>query len=422
MAASSHAQLQRDHLLSSSNSTGKNWAHLLHLLHSTPVQQLVQQLVQHKGPMAEIGFSAPVSDAMRVMADHNATALAVAAPPGEWTGGGGSLVVEVDAATGAPRKQYVGVVTVMDALIHVWDNRFYTDVPARLRSPVGAVLGHSVEALTPWCVSPAASVYVALEALSSTGGAHAALVPVVSGMGYTGGGGLEVTEFAPGGFRMLTQTDLVEFLAAPGSPGRDFLAARTVAEAVPCGARGGDPDGDLDRDPVAVPAHLGLLAAVSAMWGAAGRTAAALWQPPAAPEDGASSVPAVTGAVGVRVVGSLSAEDLRGCVAETLARWCDRPVLEFLRRNELAREYGLAASAVAEEEDEEEAARHALPPARPPVTCSRDTSLAEAALLALERQVHRVWVTDDEGLLCGVLHLTDILRVVCDNHHQESKA
>jgi CBS domain containing-hemolysin-like protein len=47
------------------------------------------------------------------------------------------------------------------------------------------------------------------------------------------------------------------------------------------------------------------------------------------------------------------------------------------------------------------------------VTCSPESTLGEAVEAAASRHVHQLWVVDEEGLLCGVVSLTDLLlRVV----------
>lgn len=46
------------------------------------------------------------------------------------------------------------------------------------------------------------------------------------------------------------------------------------------------------------------------------------------------------------------------------------------------------------------------------VTCYVDSSLGEVIDKAVTGHVHRVWVVDKQGLLDGIVALTDILRVI----------
>lgn len=49
---------------------------------------------------------------------------------------------------------------------------------------------------------------------------------------------------------------------------------------------------------------------------------------------------------------------------------------------------------------------------REPVTCTDGSSLPEAMDKAVDKHVHRVWVVDQQGLLTGVVSLTDLIRVL----------
>lgn len=46
------------------------------------------------------------------------------------------------------------------------------------------------------------------------------------------------------------------------------------------------------------------------------------------------------------------------------------------------------------------------------VTCFAESPLSEVIEKAVTRHVHRVWVVDHEGLLMGVVSLTDVIRVI----------
>jgi len=46
------------------------------------------------------------------------------------------------------------------------------------------------------------------------------------------------------------------------------------------------------------------------------------------------------------------------------------------------------------------------------VTCQLDSTLSEVIDKLVSRHVHRVWVTNQEGMLLGLVSLTDIIRVI----------
>jgi CBS domain-containing protein len=140
----------------------------------------------------------------------NILAVPVAAPPGQWVGAGGSMIMEADKSTGQMRKQYIGMVSVLDILVHIVEEEGgEDDFAGRLSSTVASVIGHSLEGLSLWTVSPNASVYEAMEPMSK--GIHRALVPVESLMHQPHNAPVEIMESSPG-YHMLTQTDMVRFL------------------------------------------------------------------------------------------------------------------------------------------------------------------------------------------------------------------
>jgi len=130
---------------------------------------------------------------------------------------------------------------------------------------------------------------------------------------------------------------------------------------------------------------------------------------------------------GQRAIETFSATDLRDCPVARLQPWLGISVTEFKRKvaeyrasnrpvvpGADATDTGTpadtpAAAAVAtDDEQSEQQQESAL------VTCSPDSTLGEAIEAAASRHVHRLWVVDEEGLLRGVVSLTDILRAVRD--------
>jgi CBS domain-containing protein len=173
-------------------------------------QTKVQELVQHKGRLVEVPYTATVGDALNALLAKNILAVPVAASPGQWVGAGGSMIMEADKSTGQMRKQYIGMVSVLDILIHIVEEEGgEDDFAGRLSSTVASVIGHSLEGLSLWTVSPNASIYEVMEPMSK--GIHRALVPVESLMHQPHHAPVEIMESSPA-YQMLTQTDMVRFL------------------------------------------------------------------------------------------------------------------------------------------------------------------------------------------------------------------
>ena len=114
----------------------------------------VQQIVQHGNRLVEIPYTATVNDALNTLLAKNILAVPVAAPPGQWIGAGGSMILESDKSTGAMRKQYIGMVSVLDILIHVSEDEEGENLADRLTAQVSSIIGHSIEGLSLWSISP----------------------------------------------------------------------------------------------------------------------------------------------------------------------------------------------------------------------------------------------------------------------------
>jgi hypothetical protein len=66
------------------------------------------------------------------------------------------MIMEADKSTGHVRKQFIGMVSVLDILIHVVEEEGH-DFADRLSSTVASIIGHSREGLSLWTISPTAS-------------------------------------------------------------------------------------------------------------------------------------------------------------------------------------------------------------------------------------------------------------------------
>jgi CBS-domain-containing membrane protein len=97
---------------------------------------------------------------------------------------------------------------------------------------------------------------------------------------------------------------------------------------------------------------------------------------------------------GRKLIGTFSATDLRGCHLATLQSWLPLSALDFTETVSKSPLYAASESP------------------RELVTCLAESSLAEVIDKAVTKHVHRVWIVDQQGLLVGLVSVTDIIRVV----------
>ena len=115
----------------------------------------VKEVTQNKRRLVEVPYTASIADTLNALLANNIMAVPVAAPPGKWIGAGGSMILESDKLTGSVRKQYIGMASMLDILIHITEYDAGTDVEANLMSvSVSAIIGHSLEGLSLWTINP----------------------------------------------------------------------------------------------------------------------------------------------------------------------------------------------------------------------------------------------------------------------------
>ncbi|XP_039791347.1 SNF1-related protein kinase regulatory subunit gamma-like PV42a isoform X1 [Panicum virgatum] len=401
-------------------------------------ERKVVDLARAKRRLVEVPYTATLAHTANALLAARVSAVAVAAPPGHWIGAGGSMILESDPATGAVRKHYIGMVNMLDILAHIAEagdeadaDDEAVDLGRRMAVPVSSVIGHSLEGLTLWTLHPNTSVLDCMETFSK--GVHRALVPLESSADNVVA--VELVESAPG-YRMVTQMDVVRFLRAHGAELRGVLS-RTVREL-----------GAVSEAVFAVASGARVIDAVKAMR-AASLTAVPVVDAAAVGEETLQDVCVrsssdehigaggddisclfllllVSQGVGKKAVETFSATDLRDCPVARLQPWLGISVTEFKRK---VAEYRAsnkpvvhgadatgtgvpvaadadAPAAAAVATDEEQSDEHPL------VTCSLESTLCEAIEAAVTRHVHRLWAVDGDGLLRGVMSLTDVLRAV----------
>ncbi|XP_068636421.1 SNF1-related protein kinase regulatory subunit gamma-like PV42a [Aristolochia californica] len=357
-----------------------SYAHLLKT-------KTVRDLISDKKKLVEVPYTASLAHTMNALVANNAVAVPVAAPPGQWIGAGGSVILESDKTTGAIRKHYIGMVSMLDILLHIADSGTEdngaptSDLETRMGVPVSSIIGHCIEGLSLWTLNPNTSILDCMEVFSK--GIHRALIPLESLVGNVAG--VELTESSPG-YRMLTQMDVIAFLKA-----HEIELAELLSHSV------GDL-GAITETVFAVDNHTKVIDAIKCMKNAALNAVPIVEASRAYGEEHKELI----NGRGRKLIGTFSATDLRGCPITQLQSWLTLNVVEFKERVAMGPrvESGTDAGGLAGSS------------AKILVTCSYDSSLAKVITKAVEGHVHRVWVVDSQGLLTGLIALTDILRVM----------
>lgn len=127
----------------------------------------VVDMMANKRRLVEVPYTATLAHTMNALVANQVLAVPVAAPPGQWIGAGGSMIVEADRQTGAARKHYIGMATMLDILAHiagndgdqlmvdeggVHDGGF--DLEHKMSVPVSSIIGHCLEGLSLWTLNP----------------------------------------------------------------------------------------------------------------------------------------------------------------------------------------------------------------------------------------------------------------------------
>ncbi|TVU32659.1 hypothetical protein EJB05_24400, partial [Eragrostis curvula] len=397
-------------------------------------ERKVVDLARAKRRLVEVPYTATLAHTANALLAARVSAVAVAAPPGHWIGAGGSMILESDPVTGAVRKHYIGMVNMLDILAHIAEasddaeaDDEAVDLDRRMAVPVSSVIGHSLEGLTLWTLHPNTRyTYSFLEQLQQvfefrtsicgkklmhfcmciisvldcmetfSKGVHRALVPLESSADNVVA--VELVESAPG-YRMLTQMDVVRFLRTHGAELKGVLS-RTVREL-----------GAVNEAVFAVAGGTKVIDAVKAM------RAASLTAVPVVDDAAFDASEALQDGRGKKAVETFSATDLRDCPVARLQPWLGISVMEF---KEKVAEYRASNKPVVPGADatdtgipvDDEAVNVTDEVQQVLVTCTPESTLGEAVEAAASRHVHRLWVVDEEGMLAGVVSLTDLLRVV----------
>ncbi|GFP88956.1 snf1-related protein kinase regulatory subunit gamma-like pv42a [Phtheirospermum japonicum] len=300
---------------------------------------------------------------MNALLANRVVAAPVAAPPGHWIGAGGSMIMESDKRTGAARKHYIGMVTMLDVLAHIAGDHG-GELDQKLQVPVSSIIGQCVESLSLWTLSCNTDITDCMEVFSK--GIHRALVPVDSQLENISG--VELVDSASS-YRMVTQMDLLNFLKAHQHELRDILE-RPVSG---IGAVSDIVFGVSDKTNV--------IEAIKCMNGASLNAVPILESTNDIVEDHGQLISGKDR----KLVATFSTTDLRGCPMPLLQSCLHLNVMDFINR--------LSNST------------------KDLVTCRTESLLGEVLDKVVNNHVHRAWVVDELGLLVGLISLTDIIRV-----------
>lgn len=123
----------------------------------------VVDLMANKRRLVEVPYTASLAHTMNTLVANQVLAVSVAAPPGQWIGAGGSMIVEADRQTRAARKHYIGMATMLDILAHIAGNDGDQlmvdgggghDLEQKMSVPVSSIIGHCLEGLSLWTLNP----------------------------------------------------------------------------------------------------------------------------------------------------------------------------------------------------------------------------------------------------------------------------
>lgn len=350
-------------------------------------EKKVKDLIVDKRRLVEVPYTASLADTMNALMSNRIVAVPVAAPPGHWIGAGGSMIVEADKKTGVARKHYIGMVTMLDILAHIagdvdadTGNKEKEDFEKKISVPVSSIIGHCLESLSLWTLNPNTNILDCMEVFSK--GIHRALVPVDSQIEHVGAG-VELSE-AASSYRMLTQMDVVKFLRDQGHDQRELrgIFSRTVKEA-----------GTLTDIIFGITDKARVIDAIKCMKSASLLALPIVQSSSAIQEDHTQ----IVNGRERKLVATFSATDLRCCPISELESCLNTGVVDFLEKlatTPLHEASGLRSSV------------------RDPIVCHSESLVGEAIDKAITYSVHRVWVVNQQGLLHGLVSLTDMIRAI----------
>ncbi|CAN0879441.1 SNF1-related protein kinase regulatory subunit gamma-like PV42a [Linum grandiflorum] len=223
-----------------------------------------------------------------------------------------------------------------------------------------------------------------MEVLSK--GIHRALVPVESHMANVAG--VELVESASS-YRMLTQMDLLKFFIQETENHPDHHQELRSIMARPLRDLGA-----VNECVYAITGRTRVIDAIRCMKAALLNAVPIVIASDASEDDSRQLI----NGKGRKLIGTFSATDLRGWHFATLQTWLPLTALEFTETVSTSAIYPAPNSPNME--------------LRELVTATADSTLQEVIQKVVTKHVHRVWVVDSQGLLTGLVSLTDIIKAL----------
>ncbi|GAU27806.1 hypothetical protein TSUD_113850 [Trifolium subterraneum] len=342
-------------------------------------EKQVKDLMVNKKRLVEVPYTASLAQTMNTLVANKVVAVPVAAPPGQWIGAGGSMIVESDKQTGVARKHYIGMVTMLDIVAHIAGEDHLSggdyvteDLDQRMSVPVSSIIGHSFEGLSLWTLNPNTSLLDCMEVLSK--GVHRAMIPTDSQIENVSAG-VELVE-SSSSYQMLTQMDVLRFLKEHDSELHSTLHSHSVQDL-----------GAINERIYAITDRTKLIDAIKCLKAAMLNALPIVRASDVGDDDHKQLINATT--------------DLRGCYINTLKSWLGISALAFTEQIATSPLY-----TTSETHNDISRSRREL------ITCYAESTLSEIIDKAVAKHVHRIWVVDQEGLLVGVVSLTDVIRVI----------
>jgi len=318
----------------------------------------IGDLVENKRFLIFAPKSATVEKVLKIMAENEITAIPVASSPEQQASMEGTTFFQGS-------SHFIGIVSMLDVVLHIGDN--LDDCENALQTPVSDLIGQTIESRALWTAGPHVKLIDGMECMSK--GIHRFLVPIHEHND-------EPSPHEATQFRLLTQTDVVSFIL------------EHIDEMGPCVSR---TIADLrllhpNMAALSVPSNIALSSALRLMHRKPAFSSFGVVETPRE-EDMDSSQEQQMGVTGGKLVGSLSANCFRGMGVEELS-WSLRPEMTVAGFLKMSAEKGFS---------------------RPLVRVRPTTPLGTAMAEAITNKVHRVWVTDADGWLLGVVSFTDII-------------
>ncbi|XP_075512610.1 SNF1-related protein kinase regulatory subunit gamma-like PV42a [Primulina tabacum] len=352
-------------------------------IHSPQLRRLrekkARDVTTEKRRLVEVPYTASLADTMNALMANRVSAVPVAAPPGQWIGAGGSMIMESDKQTGAARKHYIGMVTLLDILSHIAVNNVDRagEFEQKMQVPVSSIIGHCLESLSLWTLNSNTSILDCMEVLSK--GIHRVLVPVDSNTENVAG--VELVELAFG-YRMLTQMDLLKFLKAHESELKGIMGRR-VREL-----------GSVSDIVFGVTDQTKVIDAIKCMNMASLNAVPVIEATMDIEEDRSQLI----NGKDRKLVGTFSSTDLRVCPISQLESSLHLNIVDFIQK--------LAESPLHKACNMKNSTKELI-------TCNPESPLQEVLDKVINNHVHRVWVVDEQqDTLAGLISLTDIIHTI----------